>query len=111
FNLIQRNPKIFIGYSDITALHLAIHQNTGLVTFHAPVPLSAFTDYTQQHFVPALTEAKPLGLAYVALATASGTHVFKHSPLPFSIERLAFKERLSQFALDRLRHYLIGLSV
>ena len=56
------------------------------------------------------TEAKPLGLAYVALATASGTHVFKHSPLPFSIERLAFKERLSQFALDRLRHYLIGLS-
>ena len=33
FNLIRKNPKIFIGYSDITALHLAISQNCGLVTF------------------------------------------------------------------------------
>jgi muramoyltetrapeptide carboxypeptidase len=61
YDLIRRNPKIFAGYSDITAMHLAIHQNTGLVTFHSPVPLSAFTEYTQKHFVPALTEAKPLG--------------------------------------------------
>jgi muramoyltetrapeptide carboxypeptidase len=62
YDLIRRNPKIFAGYSDITALHLAIHRNTGLVTFHSPVPLSAFTAYTQRHFVPALTEAKPLGV-------------------------------------------------
>ncbi len=34
---IKRNPKIFVGYSDITALHLAIHQKTGLVTFHGPM--------------------------------------------------------------------------
>lgn len=34
FGLIRRNPKIFWGYSDITFLHTAIHQNTGLVTFH-----------------------------------------------------------------------------
>ncbi|NOT62400.1 MAG: LD-carboxypeptidase [Acidobacteria bacterium] len=62
YDLIARNPKIFAGYSDITALHLAIHKNTGLVTFHSPVPVSAFTDYTQKHFVPALTETKPLGV-------------------------------------------------
>ena len=62
YDLIARNPKIFAGYSDITALHLAIHKNTGLVTFHSPVPVSAFTDYTQKHFVPAVTEAKPLGV-------------------------------------------------
>ena len=61
YDLIARNPKIFAGYSDITALHLAIHKNTGLVTFHSPVPVSAFTDYTQKHFVAAMTEAKPLG--------------------------------------------------
>jgi muramoyltetrapeptide carboxypeptidase len=36
FNVIRRTPKIFIGFSDITALHLAIHKQTGLVTFHGP---------------------------------------------------------------------------
>jgi len=36
FGVIKDNPKIFIGYSDITTLHIAIHQKTGLVTFHGP---------------------------------------------------------------------------
>ncbi len=45
FNLIRQNPKIFIGYSDITALLQAIHLNTGLVCFHGPVAASNFTDY------------------------------------------------------------------
>jgi muramoyltetrapeptide carboxypeptidase len=36
FGVIKDNPKIFIGYSDITTLHIAIHQRTGLVTFHGP---------------------------------------------------------------------------
>jgi muramoyltetrapeptide carboxypeptidase len=61
FNLIRRNPKIFIGYSDITALHVAIHQQTGLVTFHGPVTLSRFSGYTQDCFRRALFEPKPLG--------------------------------------------------
>ncbi len=61
FNLIRRNPKIFIGYSDITALHLAIHQTTGLITFHGPVTLSRFSNYTQDCFRRALFEPKPLG--------------------------------------------------
>ena len=61
YDLIRRNPKIFIGYSDITAMHLAIHQKTGLVTFHGPVTLSKFTGYTQEHFRKALFDAKPIG--------------------------------------------------
>jgi muramoyltetrapeptide carboxypeptidase len=36
FNVIGRNPKVFIGFSDITLLHVAIQQRTGLITFHAP---------------------------------------------------------------------------
>lgn len=36
FDEIRRNPKVVLGYSDITALHLAIHARTGLVTFHGP---------------------------------------------------------------------------
>jgi muramoyltetrapeptide carboxypeptidase len=34
FDLIRMNPKIIVGYSDITALLLAIYKKTGLVTFH-----------------------------------------------------------------------------
>lgn len=61
YDLIRRNPKIFLGYSDITSLHLAIHKRAGLVTFHGPVMISAFTDFTQEWFRKALFEPKPLG--------------------------------------------------
>ncbi|MBM7703234.1 S66 peptidase family protein [Metabacillus iocasae] len=37
YDLIKQHPKIFWGYSDITFLHTAIHQQTGLVTFHGPM--------------------------------------------------------------------------
>ena len=36
FDVIRRNPKVFIGFSDITVLHIAIQQRTGLITFHGP---------------------------------------------------------------------------
>jgi muramoyltetrapeptide carboxypeptidase len=36
FGAVRDNPKILIGYSDITTLHIAMHQRTGLVTFHGP---------------------------------------------------------------------------
>ncbi|MBD3288732.1 LD-carboxypeptidase [candidate division KSB1 bacterium] len=50
YDLIRENPKILLGYSDITSLHLAIHAMTGLVTFHGPVAISSFTEYTQNYF-------------------------------------------------------------
>ena len=49
FSLIKKNPKILIGYSDITALHTAIYQNTGLVTFHGPTAAATFSDYAKKH--------------------------------------------------------------
>lgn len=61
YELVRRHPKIFLGYSDITALHLAIHQRTGLVTFHGPVTLSGFSPYTQEHFRKALFQREPPG--------------------------------------------------
>lgn len=54
YGLIRRNPKVFAGYSDITAMHLAIQRHAGLVTFHSPVVLSRFTDWTQEHFRSAI---------------------------------------------------------
>jgi muramoyltetrapeptide carboxypeptidase len=56
FDLIRNNPKPFIGYSDITALHLAIRKKTGLVTFHGPVAASDFPENTLAHFRAALME-------------------------------------------------------
>lgn len=50
YDLICRNPKPLIGYSDVTALHLAIHQRCGLVTFHGPVAASEFPENTLEHF-------------------------------------------------------------
>jgi muramoyltetrapeptide carboxypeptidase len=37
YDLVRRNPKVFVGYSDITALLTAIHERTGLITFHGPM--------------------------------------------------------------------------
>ncbi len=54
FDLIRKNPKVFVGYSDITALHTAIYQNTNLVTFHGPVASSTFSDYPKKHVVNVL---------------------------------------------------------
>ncbi|HEY2847204.1 MAG TPA: LD-carboxypeptidase [Pyrinomonadaceae bacterium] len=54
FAKIRGNPKPFIGYSDITALHVAIHQRTGMVTFHGPVATSTLSDYTKDHVIKTL---------------------------------------------------------
>jgi muramoyltetrapeptide carboxypeptidase len=62
YDLIRKNPKVFIGYSDITAMHLAINRHAGLVTFHGPILLSRFTDYTQEHFRKALFDTRPPGV-------------------------------------------------
>ena len=46
YSLIRAQPKVFLGFSDITALHMAIHSRTGLVTFHGPVGTSNWTPFT-----------------------------------------------------------------
>lgn len=40
YDMIARNPKVLVGYSDATALLNAVHAKTGLVTFHGPFPRS-----------------------------------------------------------------------
>ncbi|MBP1971690.1 muramoyltetrapeptide carboxypeptidase [Virgibacillus natechei] len=47
YHLIRSNPKIIWGYSDITYLHTAIRQATGLVTFHGPMLAS---DIAKENF-------------------------------------------------------------
>lgn len=46
YRLLRAHPKVLIGYSDITCLHLALLKQCGLVTFHGPVGSSTFSDYS-----------------------------------------------------------------
>jgi muramoyltetrapeptide carboxypeptidase len=67
WNLIGRHPKIFMGYSDVTVLNLAIHARTGLVTFNGPALMTDFAEYpaplpyTIDHWERAICRAQPLG--------------------------------------------------
>ncbi len=49
YDVIRANPKLLIGFSDITALHIAINRHAGLVTLHSPVPMYGLgsKDYMQ----------------------------------------------------------------
>lgn len=52
---IRNNPKVFVGYSDITSLHLAMNQLCNLVTFHGPMAASDISkgleDFTKNSFL------------------------------------------------------------
>ena len=75
YDVIKKNPKIFAGYSDITAMHVAMLNNCGLVTFAAPMPTSDWPDKPLDDFSLAsmlnvLGKAEPAGL----LCNAPGYH-------------------------------------
>ena len=60
YEAISKNPKIFIGYSDITALHLAIYTKTGLVTFHGPLAVSTWNKFSYSYFKRILFDGEAL---------------------------------------------------
>jgi muramoyltetrapeptide carboxypeptidase len=69
FEAVAANPKPFVGFSDITALHTAIRHHTGLVTFYGN-GLAGVDDatkskdarkFTGDHLLRALTSTEPLG--------------------------------------------------
>ena len=45
YELIKNNPKILIGYSDITALQYALYKKIKLISYHGFLGISEFTDY------------------------------------------------------------------
>ncbi len=50
YNVIKVNPKVLIGYSDITSLLDGIFKETGLICFHGPVGTSTYNDFTMEYF-------------------------------------------------------------
>lgn len=63
YELVARNPKIFVGYSDITLLHHALYVGAGLRTFYGPSAICQFgefpkcLDFTWEHFLHVLQGA------------------------------------------------------
>ena len=58
YNVISQNPKLLMGYSDITALHAAIYKKTGLVSFHSPMGVSDFNSFAMTSFNNVIVEPK-----------------------------------------------------
>lgn len=73
YAVIRNNPKIFVGYSDITCLLTAIHRNTGLTTYHGPMLVDladgAHAD-SVQHLIGTLTGADADAVAMRMTAAA-----------------------------------------
>ena len=67
YQLIKRNPKIFLGYSDITSLLLAINKKTGLPTYYGPTvyDFATLSDAAKKFFV-ALSSDHRAKLSYPA---------------------------------------------
>ena len=67
FASIRDSPTLFMGYSDMTVLNIAICQQTGVVTCHGPMLLTDFAEYprlfayTKQSFLRTVCEARPVG--------------------------------------------------
>jgi len=44
YKMIYNNPKVFVGFSDVTALHIVLNQVCKMVTFHGPMVASCLPD-------------------------------------------------------------------
>lgn len=96
YSLIRENPKVLLGYSDITALLNAIYHRSGVMTFHGPIAAQNFTDYTLAEYQKVLVHGErpvPLG-----------------APPPFETApgRVENRNRITRFAGGRARGRLIG---
>jgi muramoyltetrapeptide carboxypeptidase len=65
WHAIEANPKALVGFSDVTALHVAIRQRTGLLGFYGPgltgMGSAKRGEWSKERVLRALTDAEPLG--------------------------------------------------
>jgi len=63
YETIRRNPKVLLGYSDITALHMAINGKTGLATFHGPIALGRWDAWSVDYYKRVLMNGEQVTFA------------------------------------------------
>ncbi len=65
YEMIARNPKVFMGFSDITALLISIYQRGNLVTFHGPMlaylPKQGLDAFSHESMMKAICSSQPVG--------------------------------------------------
>jgi muramoyltetrapeptide carboxypeptidase len=64
FEAVKSNPKVIMGFSDITSLLIALNAKTGLVTFHGPVGNSGWNDFTTDYVKRVLMKCEKVEYAY-----------------------------------------------
>nr|WP_010132698.1 LD-carboxypeptidase [Microbulbifer agarilyticus] len=96
YGLIRRNPKILLGYSDITALLNAIYHRSGVMTYHGPIAAQNFTEYTLAEYQKVLVDAQ--------------SRVLLGAPPAFEVSpgRVEKRNRITRFAGGVARGRLIG---
>ena len=67
YEVIKKNPKVIMGFSDITSLLIALNHKTGLVTFHGPVGNSGWNDFSVDYIKRVLMKKELVTYAYPEL--------------------------------------------
>jgi muramoyltetrapeptide carboxypeptidase len=131
YPLIKKNPKILVGYSDLTALQLAIYAKTGLITFSGPMTgvemWKEIDPFTEEHFWSMVTSRKKYGtvnnpdgkeLTAIVKGSASGrllggnlsliTAIIGTPYIPTFKNSLLFLEEIDEecYRFDRMMNHL-----
>lgn len=93
YPFIREHPKILMGYSDITSLLVALYARSGLVTFHGPVGISTWNEFTVEHARRILYDG--------SLATMA-------NPRRFGIHGLIMRDRVHTIRSGTARGPLVG---
>jgi len=96
YEMITRNPKVLMGYSDITALLNAIYARSGVMTFHGPIAAQSYTSYTYSEFRKVIMDPQD------RIGIGAPPHFEKG---PGSIDR---KNHLSRIGSGKVTGRLIG---
>lgn len=112
FDALKRDPKIVIGYSDVTALLLGIYAQTGLVTFYGPALVASFGELSP------LVDETLVGFLSVCMAGGASLPHRLPTPTQWTEERLDWEHqtrakqcwpnRLISVGTGRVRGRLIG---
>ncbi|WP_378081872.1 S66 peptidase family protein [Aeromonas bestiarum] len=111
YEALKRDPKIIIGYSDVTALLLGIYAKTGLVTFYGPALVASFGE------LPPLVDETLSGFRQICQAGGTVPHTLP-TPAQWTDERLDWENqtrakqclpnRLISVGSGKVRGRLIG---
>jgi muramoyltetrapeptide carboxypeptidase len=91
FDVIRKNPKLFIGFSDITALHNAFNKKAGFITYHSPNPMwglgsdDNLKPFAEKYFFRAVEQSDQNSEDYVIDCTGYGEEKDKKVPQPTAI--------------------------